>query len=93
VLICMVRTPRWLLGRALSIRPVRAVGRMSYSLYLIHTLPILLFVLPIPDGYLPLRVLVAWITAFVFAWPLYQFVEKRSMDRKNRVDTGKLATA
>jgi peptidoglycan/LPS O-acetylase OafA/YrhL len=93
VLICMVRTPRWLPGRALSIRPVRAVGRMSYSLYLIHTLPILLFVLPIPDGNLPARILVAWITAFVFAWPLYQFVEKRSMARKDRVDTGKLTAA
>ncbi len=87
VLICMVRSPAWLPGRALSVRPVRAVGRMSYSLYLIHTLPILLFVLPIPEGNIPLRVLVAWITAFVFAWPLYQFVEKRSMARKERVAT------
>jgi len=93
VLICMVRSPGWLPGRGLSIRPIRAVGRMSYSLYLIHTLPILLFVLPIPAGNVPLRVLVAWITAFVFAWPLYQFVEKRSMARKDRVDTGRVAVA
>jgi peptidoglycan/LPS O-acetylase OafA/YrhL len=92
VLIAIVRQREWIVSRALTLRPVRAVGRMSYSLYLIHTLPILLFVGAIPRSNAPLRIVVAWITAFVFAWPLYQFVEKRSVARKERVDAAPPST-
>jgi peptidoglycan/LPS O-acetylase OafA/YrhL len=92
VLIAIVRQREWIVSRFLALRPIRAVGRMSYSLYLIHTLPILLFVGPLPRSNPPLRIVVAWITAFVFAWPLYQFVEKRSVARKERVTNRTAAT-
>ncbi len=85
VLIALVRQREWIVGRALCLRPIRKVGQMSYSLYLIHTLPIALFVVGLPRSNPPLRIIVAWVTAFAFAWPLYHFVEKRSLARKNSV--------
>jgi peptidoglycan/LPS O-acetylase OafA/YrhL len=87
VTLAAARLPEWGVGRLLSIRPLVVVGGMSYSLYLIHTIPLLIFVGPIPADNVPVRVVVALATSFLFALPLYHWVEKPSMRRKVRVGT------
>jgi peptidoglycan/LPS O-acetylase OafA/YrhL len=77
------REKDWIVGRALSVRPVRLVGRMSYVLYLFHTLPLWLVVYPM-GGNIVVRVVMAWILAFALSTPVYLFVEKRALQRKKR---------
>lgn len=83
LVLVLARQKEWIVGRALSVRPIRLVGRMSYVLYLFHTLPLWLIVYPM-GGNIVVRVLLAWILAFAVSTPVYLFVEKWAMRRKNR---------
>ena len=65
IVFVLARQKDWLVARVLSVRPVRLVGRMSYVLYLFHTLPLWLIVYPM-GGNIVVRVVLAWILAF--AW-------------------------
>ncbi len=83
IVFVLARQKDWLVARVLSVRPVRLVGRMSYVLYLFHTLPLWLVVYPM-GGNIVVRVVLAWILAFALSTPVYLFVEKRALKRKNR---------
>jgi len=83
LVLVLARQKDWIVGRALSVRPIRLVGRMSYVLYLFHTLPLWLVVYPM-GGNIAVRVLLAWILAFALSTPVYLFVEKWALRRKNR---------
>ena len=83
LVLVLARQKDWIVGRALSVRPIRLVGRMSYVLYLFHTLPLWLIVYPM-GGNIVVRVVLAWILAFALSAPVYLFVEKWALRRKNR---------
>ncbi len=68
-------TASWGCGRVLALRPVRAVGRVSYSWYLWHW-PVLLLAAPLlgrPMG--PIDVLAAFLLSFVLAVLTLRFIE------------------
>ena len=63
-------------ARALSIRPARWVGRVSYSLYLWHW-PVLVLAAAAAGGHLAPAPLLAWVAvAFLLAWASWRFVEQ-----------------
>ncbi|MCU0265340.1 MAG: acyltransferase [Actinomycetia bacterium] len=68
--------PAGVVARALSVRPARWVGRVSYSLYLWHW-PVLVLAAAHVGGQLsPKRALACVAAAFVLAWASYRFVEQ-----------------
>ena len=74
----------WLFGRLLKSRPMVAVGRVSYSLYLWHY-PVQVEVARYgPTWGAPLRVVVALAVTAVVTLVSYNFVEKPFLNLKNR---------
>jgi peptidoglycan/LPS O-acetylase OafA/YrhL len=69
-----IRHPRWLVMRVLNLRPVRFVGTLSYSLYLIHQ--VVLYAvghLPLPDL---VRASLALGLSLFLAVGVWRYVEK-----------------
>ena len=91
LLLELTRRPNTWLGRALELRPLVAVGRVSYGMYLLH-LPvmdlglILLFAVPRRPTLLNLGVAIIffWLITFAAAQLLYHLVEKRFLALKDR---------
>ena len=91
LLLELTRRPNTWLCRTLEFRPLVAVGRVSYGMYLLH-LPVmdlgmlLLFALPrrptIPN--LGLAIVFFWLITFTAAQLLYHLVEKRFLALKDR---------
>jgi peptidoglycan/LPS O-acetylase OafA/YrhL len=75
VFVCAVRWPESILFRWLNARPVRFLGTLSYSLYLVHH--VVLSVLE-SDTRLPRlpRAVVGLALAVAVSWAIYTFVEK-----------------
>jgi peptidoglycan/LPS O-acetylase OafA/YrhL len=82
-----IRHPRWTVARFLNLRPVRFVGTLSYSLYLLHQ--VMLYVaerhLPLP---LAARASLALAVSFVLAVGMWRFVEKPSAKLRARFSAG-----
>jgi len=71
--------------------PLRAIGRMSYSLYLWH-LPVYRWTArAIPDVAMPLRFTIAVVASFVAAALSYRFVEQPFLERRRRAQTAPTA--
>ncbi len=70
-----LRHPRWLLFRPLQWRPLRFVGGLSYSLYLLHHVVLRAVHWHLPLGGLP-SALVALLVALGLAWALQVLVER-----------------
>jgi peptidoglycan/LPS O-acetylase OafA/YrhL len=91
LLLELTRRPNTWLCRALGFRPLVAVGRVSYGMYLLH-LPvmdlgmILLFAVPRRPTILNLgmAVIYFWFVTFAAAQVLYHLVEKRFLALKDR---------
>ncbi len=91
LLLELTRRPNTWLNRALEFRPLVAVGRVSYGMYLLH-LPvmdlgmILLFAGPRRPTLLNLGVAIVyfWLITFAAAQLLYHLVEKRFLALKDR---------
>jgi peptidoglycan/LPS O-acetylase OafA/YrhL len=83
-LICL-RSP--LAARLLERGPLLFLGRISYSLYLVHW-PILVFVLSVNAGQLPypLAAALAVVTTIIIAWLLFLSVEKPTTAIGRRLD-------
>jgi peptidoglycan/LPS O-acetylase OafA/YrhL len=75
IFIAAVRSPRWLVFRPLNWQPVRFLGTLSYSLYLIHQV-----VLTVVDRHSRMvggrRALAALLISIAIAWTMYRLVEK-----------------
>jgi peptidoglycan/LPS O-acetylase OafA/YrhL len=83
LVIVLAREQRWPVARALSVRPLRLLGRMSYVLYLFHTLPLWLIVFPMAPN-LPTRIVLAWALSLAISAPVYLAIEKHALRRKAR---------
>jgi peptidoglycan/LPS O-acetylase OafA/YrhL len=91
LLLELTRRPNTWLCRVLEFRPLVAVGRVSYGMYLLH-LPVmdlamvLLFAVPRRPTILNLGMAIVyfWFVTFAAAQLLYQLVEKRFLALKDR---------
>jgi peptidoglycan/LPS O-acetylase OafA/YrhL len=75
IFLAAVEHPDWAIFRALNWRPVRFLGALSYSLYLLHHGALVLV-----EDHLPLPLFVQAVVAFGIAltgaWAMYEWVEK-----------------
>jgi peptidoglycan/LPS O-acetylase OafA/YrhL len=80
VLVEIVRSPRALVPRALSVRPLQAIGRMAYGVYLWHW-PVVLVIAEKTDlGWVP-ALFVGTLVTFVIATLSYRLVERPLIER------------
>lgn len=86
-MLCMARYKDWYANRALSWKPLRFLGRMSYTLYVWHTL-VYFIVLDLlgADSYLgeKWRVPILAVITIVACLPVFYGVEKRALQIKMR---------
>ena len=80
------------IGGLLRVQPLVLIGRMSYSLYLVHW-PVIVFCWALtyqqPNGWLSLSIVIC---SFVLGWIQYRFVEERfRYQRENSWAPGKTA--
>jgi peptidoglycan/LPS O-acetylase OafA/YrhL len=75
VFVTAVRWPRWPPFRALNWRPVRFIGTLSYSLYLVHQAALAAVERHLPSGRFA-RAVVALLVSFAIAWAMHRFVER-----------------
>ncbi len=69
-----IRHPRWLVVRVLNLRPVRFIGTLSFSLYLLHQVMMYL-VLDLPLG-APLRAGLALGMSLLLSVAIWRYVER-----------------
>jgi peptidoglycan/LPS O-acetylase OafA/YrhL len=80
-----IRHPRWSAMRVLNLRPVRFIGTLSYSLYLIHQ--VVLYVvwrLALPN---PVRAVLTLAASLVLAIAVWRYVEKPCAKLRSRFST------
>lgn len=91
-MLCMARYKDWYANRALSWKPLRFLGRMSYTVYVWHTL-VYFIVLDLlgGDSYLgeKWRVPILAVITIVACLPVFYGVEKRALQIKMRFATEK----
>jgi len=75
VFVAAVRWPRWFVFRPLNWRPVRFVGTLSYSLYLVHFV-VLTEIEQRSSFSAVARAAIALVVSLVLAWTIYRVIEK-----------------
>ena len=75
VFVAAIRYPNWLPFRFLNLRPVRYLGLLSYSMYLLHQVVIMAIAAIGPMGQWPLA-LASLLVTFALASLMYRLVEK-----------------
>ncbi|HEY3834780.1 MAG TPA: acyltransferase [Acidimicrobiia bacterium] len=82
----------WVLNRGLGSRPMVALGRASYSIYLWH-LPIFIYVVDLGKTWgAPARVVVAYGLTGICAGFSYWFIERPAINYKVRIEARRSAT-
>lgn len=71
----LAHAPRWSVHRLLAARPMRLLGRLSYSWYLWHWPPLVLLVAYLGHEISVLQRVICSILALGLAWLTYRFVE------------------
>ncbi len=89
VILCLARYKDWFLNRFLGLSPLRYLGRLSYTLYVWHLLPIVLLDGALAGAGVPVRVLVMTTATFACALPVYYFIEQRALKVKLRFSSEK----
>jgi len=74
VFVAAVRWPHWPIFRLLNWRPVRFIGTLSYSLYLVHHVALAVVEQHVPLGRAA-RAPLALLISFAIAWTVYRLVE------------------
>ena len=79
-----IRHPRWTVGRFLNLRPVRFVGTLSYSLYLLHQV---LFYATVQNVRAPIAVqgVLALAVSLLLAVGIWRYIEKPSARLRARL--------
>jgi peptidoglycan/LPS O-acetylase OafA/YrhL len=86
VFVAALRWPAWPAFRVLNWRPIRFVGTLSYSLYLLHQAVIAAIAQHTRAGAVA-RALLALIVSFAIAWTIYRFVEKPCARLRRRLSS------
>ena len=86
----VLQTQLPLLNRCLSAASLRAVGRISYGLYVFHP-AVISFVIKARVANMPLQFLLALGLTFAVSWMSWTFYEKRFLSLKSRFTPGKVA--
>jgi peptidoglycan/LPS O-acetylase OafA/YrhL len=86
VFVAAVRWPNWFVFRPLNWQPVRFIGTLSYSLYLVHHATLYAIELHTPLSALQ-RAIVALFVSVGIAWTIYRFVEKPCARLRRRLAT------
>ena len=83
--IAMVRLPVWSVAKALAVRPLRYVGRHSYTIYIWH-IPMGILVLAVFEGHVPNGVLLLLLLGSIFGVSIlsYRYVERPAIRLKMR---------
>jgi peptidoglycan/LPS O-acetylase OafA/YrhL len=84
IFVAAVRYPNWYVFRPLNWRPMRFVGMLSYSLYLVHHI-VLKAVAEHSRLNTTLRSGVALLISFAIAWVIHSLVEKPSARLRKRL--------
>jgi peptidoglycan/LPS O-acetylase OafA/YrhL len=75
IFVAAIRFPKWGVFRVLNYAPVRRIGALSYSLYLLHY--VVIFFIEAHCGWpKPVRGIIAFGVAYLLAALIYRFVEK-----------------
>lgn len=75
--VCAVRYPEWAPMRLLNLRPVRWIGELSYSLYLVHQIILMMLFERDPLGIgAASSALLSLLVAVGFSWLLFKLVEQ-----------------
>ena len=96
VLFCLCRYRSWWPSKIWETGPLQWMGRLSYTLYIWHTMPyLLIFALTGGEDASPavtvLRLPILIAGAFLFAMPVYYFVELRVLKAKLKFSSEKEA--
>jgi len=81
---CAVRKNQWPIFRWLETRPIRFLGLISYTFYLIH-LKVLVIVHRYTDAPMPVRALFAFALAVAFSSAMYFLVERHLGSLRRRL--------
>ena len=76
IFISAIAFPNWWPIRWLNASPVRVVGRLSYSLYLVHSCFLLGFVRAFPNWSRPVNAIVSLAVSMATAWAIHLWVEQ-----------------
>jgi peptidoglycan/LPS O-acetylase OafA/YrhL len=87
VFLCAIRRPDAALFRPLNLRPLRFVGTLSYSLYLIHFVVLNMFQAHTGLSRGP-RAVVGLGVAVILAWGIYEVIEKPCARLRKRLHAG-----
>ena len=77
-----VRYPQWWASKVMAIKPFTWLGRLSYTLYIWHSVPIIALELVAPDMNWLLRVAVVGVSSVLISLPVYYLIELRVMGMK-----------
>jgi peptidoglycan/LPS O-acetylase OafA/YrhL len=84
IFIAAVRWPQWPVFRLLNWQPMRFVGTLSYSLYLVHQVALAVVAQHSRLAGAP-RALVAWVVSLAVAWAMYLLVERPCAKLRRRL--------
>jgi peptidoglycan/LPS O-acetylase OafA/YrhL len=76
IFVSAIRFSDWAPLRVLNARPVAFIGVLSYSLYLVHYVVILVFEEHVPTLHPLARGILSFLVSLAIAWAIYLFVEK-----------------
>lgn len=91
VLLPMVRFPAWWASRLMSWKPLAWLGRLSYTLYIWHSVPIVVVKLVAPDLHWVLTTAVVGVLSVAISLPVYRWVELPVLKAKLRFSAEKEA--
>jgi peptidoglycan/LPS O-acetylase OafA/YrhL len=80
-----IRYPKWGAFRVFNLRPMRFLGKLSYSLYLVHQVVVALAWQWLPFAGVP-RAVVVFAGALGLAWSMWLLVEKPCADLRKRLE-------
>lgn len=87
----LIRHPQLAVARWLNLRPVRFLGTLSYSLYLVHQVVInAVGSIPSPAY---LRALLAWVLSLLAAVAIWRYIEKPCAKLRSRLSAARAADA
>ncbi|HEY3256100.1 MAG TPA: acyltransferase, partial [Polyangiaceae bacterium] len=87
-----IRYPKWGVFQLFNVRPMRFLGKLSYSLYLVHQVVIAVAWRWLPFGGIP-RILLVFAGSLGLSWSIWQCIEKPCARLRKRLEVRPLGPA